>query len=202
MRHHGTALTDVIRRHRQAPQEALIHHLNPLIRGWTAYYSTVVAKRHFARMSMVTYLKLRRWAKRRHPKKPWNWVVRHYWRLETGKWTFAPKEGPRLLIHSRYPIRRYAKVAGTRSPYDGDWAYWATRMGRHPLLAKRVATLLRWQHGKCARCGLYFRVGDLPETDHIVPTARGGKDGYLNWQLVHRHCHDKKTAEDDSLRGL
>jgi RNA-directed DNA polymerase len=64
-----------------------------------------------------------------------------------------------------------------------------------------VATLLRWQHGKCARCGLYFTVGDLPETDHMIPTSLGGKDGYINWQLVHRHCHDEKTAGDGSLVG-
>jgi RNA-directed DNA polymerase len=199
--HHAAALTEVIRRHRQAPQAALIDHLNPVIRGWTAYYSTVTAKRHFGRMAMVTYLKLRRWAKRRHPKKSWRWVVRTYWRRETGTWAFAPKDGPRLFVHDRRPIRRHAKVAGTRSPYDGDWVYWATRLGRHPTLSRRVATLLRWQHGKCARCGLYFTVGDLPETDHIIPTSLGGKDGYLNWQLVHRHCHDEKTAGDGSLVG-
>jgi RNA-directed DNA polymerase len=37
-------------------------------------------------------------------------------------------------------------------------------------------------------------IEDLPEVDHIVPTSLGGKDGYDNWQLLHRHCHDTKTA--------
>ena len=32
--------------------------------------------------------------------------------------------------------------------------------------------------------------------DHIIPRALGGRDGYHNWQLLHRHCHDAKTADD------
>ena len=31
---------------------------------------------------------------------------------------------------------------------------------------------------------------------HIIPKAEGGKDEYKNLQLLHRHCHHKKTAED------
>lgn len=57
-----------------------------------------------------------------------------------------------------------------------------------------MATLLCWQKGKCAFCGVFFTTEDLPELDHIVLTSLGGKDGYDNWQLLHRHCHDTKTA--------
>lgn len=57
-----------------------------------------------------------------------------------------------------------------------------------------MATLLRWQKGRCAHCGLFFTTEDLPEVDHIIPTSLGGKDGYDNRQLLHRHCHDTKTA--------
>jgi RNA-directed DNA polymerase len=52
------------------------------------------------------------------------------------------------------------------------------------------------QKGKCARCGLYFEDEDVLEIDHIVPKSEGGEDGYKNWQLLHRHCHHEKTAED------
>jgi RNA-directed DNA polymerase len=37
------------------------------------------------------------------------------------------------------------------------------------------------------------------ELDHIIPKSQGGKDEYKNWQLLHRHCHDTKTARDGSL---
>jgi hypothetical protein len=29
----------------------------------------------------------------------------------------------------------------------------------------------------------------------------GGKNGYINWQLLHRHCHDEKTARDPGAGG-
>ena len=72
-------------------------------------------------------------------------------------------------------------------------------MGVHPEVSVRVATLLKRQKGKCAQCGNYFKDGDVLEVDHIVPLVKGGKNKYENWQLLHRHCHDKKTANDGSL---
>jgi RNA-directed DNA polymerase len=32
------------------------------------------------------------------------------------------------------------------------------------------------------------------EVDHITPKHLGGIDAYANWQLLHGHCHDAKTA--------
>ncbi|WP_254921425.1 HNH endonuclease [Nodularia sp. NIES-3585] len=32
------------------------------------------------------------------------------------------------------------------------------------------------------------------EVDHIIPKSKGGKNDYKNLQLLHRHCHDVKTA--------
>ncbi len=34
------------------------------------------------------------------------------------------------------------------------------------------------------------------EVDHIKPKKEGGKDVYVNMQLLHGHCHDTKTLED------
>jgi len=48
--------------------------------------------------------------------------------------------------------------------------------------------------------GLTFRDGDIFEIDHIIPRRLGGANGYTNLQLLHRHCHDTKTASDGSLR--
>ncbi len=36
------------------------------------------------------------------------------------------------------------------------------------------------------------------EVDHIIPKSQGGRDSSDNWQLLHRHCHDTKTAKDGS----
>jgi RNA-directed DNA polymerase len=176
----------------------LISRLNPIIHGWANYFSTMASKRTFSKMDYLLYGKLQRWAKRRHPNWPMKKVVAKYWRLETGRWDFAAPKGARLFRYVYTPIRRHTKVVGTKSFYDGDWVYWGKRLGRHPELPKRVAALLKRQAGKCAWCGLYFQDADLPEIDHIIPLANGGADGYDNWQLLHRHCHDRKTSTDYS----
>ena len=41
-----------------------------------------------------------------------------------------------------------------------------------------------------------FRDGDKLEVDHITPKSQKGKNSYDNLQLLHRHCHDTKTAND------
>ncbi len=194
MRRHSKALQGVVRSHQTAPQSALIDHLNPIIKGWTNYYSTVASKSSFSKLDHLTYAKLRCWAKRRHRNKSGTWIAKKYWRLETGRWDFATKEGLRLRKHAETPIRRHAKVQGDRSLYDGDWVYWASRRGNHPELSKGVATLLKQQRGKCAYCGLYFKDGDLTEVCHSIQPATDGKKGCADAQLLHRHCHDEKTA--------
>lgn len=199
---HAESLRSIIKTHKTAPQWELINRLNPIIRGWANYYSAVVSKEIFSGMDKLTYQQLRAWANRRHPKKTKYWITNRYWLVDQGKgWNFANKGGGkqkflRLIKHSETPIIRHTKVQGERSPYDGDLVYWSTRMGRHPEVPKNVATLLKRQNGKCAHCGLTFKDGDIKEKDHIIPRHSGGTDKSYNLQLLHRHCHDKKTAKD------
>ena len=194
LRRHLASIGEIIKAYKMAPQSALIGRLNPAIRGWANYFSTACAKDAFAKMDHQTYLKLRSWARFRHPHKGMHWIASKYWHPERGSWDFAAKDGARLLRHDRTPIRRHIKVRETRSPFDGDWIHWSSRIGAHPLTPRRIAFLLKQQRGKCTWCGLYFKEEDLPELDHIVPTSQGGIDAYYNWQLLHRHCHDSKTA--------
>jgi len=200
---HARAMSSVIRAHKGVSQAALIGHLNPVIRGWVNYYATVVSKRTFSKLDAITYAQLQSWARRRHSSESGLWVARKYWRLDQGRWTFGTTDGYTLAKHSDKPIRRHTKVEGTKSPFDGAWVYWATRLGRHPELPRDVATLLKRQKGRCARCGLFFRNEDIREKDHIHPLVRGGTDGSFNRHLLHGHCHDGKTAGDGSsaVRG-
>ena len=39
------------------------------------------------------------------------------------------------------------------------------------------------------------------EVDHIIPKQAGGTEVHYNLQLLHRHCHDQKTACDQAVRG-
>lgn len=200
---HYDRVASIIDDHKGAPQAALIGHLNPVIIGWSNYYSSVVSKEIYSSQDALMYSKLKRWAERRHPNKTGRWGVNKYWQtIGDANWVFATRqEGKnpmRLRSHAETPIVRHVKVKGEASPYDGNLIYWSSRMGKHPEVSTRVATLLKAQKGKCTHCGLYFREGDVLEVDHIIPRSLKGKDDYKNLQILHRHCHDRKTAEDGS----
>jgi RNA-directed DNA polymerase len=202
---HYDQIARVIEAHKAGPQAALISRLNPIIRGWTNYYATVVSKVAYSDIDDLTYQKLRAWAKRRHPEKGGKWVSKKYWQsIDDRNWVFATREegkNPlRLLLHADTPIVRHRKVKGESSPYDGNLIYWSSRMGNSPEMPIRVSKLLKAQKGKCTHCELYFRENDVMEVDHIIPKSKGGKDEYKNLQLLHRHCHDRKSTKDGSLK--
>ena len=200
---HYRRICEVIDKYKGQSQAVLITRLNPIIRGWCNYFSIGVSQKVFSRLDYLIFWKLFKWGIKRHRNKGRKWVKTKYFRKIGGnEWTFAtPREGSNpmvLMKHSQTAIVRHVKVKGDKSPYDGDLIYWSSRMGKHPEMPKRTASLLKKQKGKCAHCGLFFRDGDLLEVDHIIPTSKGGKNEYNNWQLLHRHCHDEKTRTDGS----
>jgi len=195
---HLAKIAEVVDTHKTAPQAALISKLNPIIRGWSNYYSTVVSKETFSKCDHLTYDKLRAWARKRG-KGSIN--KDKYWRtVQDRNWCFSTENGIELSNHAATPIKRHVKVKGNASPYNGDWIYWGKRRGEYPETPTKVAKLLKEQKGICSHCGLYFTSTDIVEVDHITPKSLGGKDEYKNLQLLHRHCHDTKTASDGSLQ--
>jgi len=194
---HLVKIAEVIRTHKNAPQASLISKLNPIIKGWSNYYSTVVSKEAFSKVDHLTYNKLRAWARTRG-KGSIN--KDKYWRtVDNQNWCFSTEDGLELITHASTPIVRHTKVKGKASPFDGNWIYWSKRRGEYPETPKRVSKLIKKQKGICPHCGLYFTSTDIVEVDHIQPTSLGGKDIYDNLQLLHKHCHDIKTANDGSL---
>jgi RNA-directed DNA polymerase len=195
---HLEKIAAVIDTHKTAPQAALISRLNPIIRGWSNYYSTVVSKETLSKVDKLMWDKLRAWAKSRGKG---NINVDKYWRTVGNRnWCFSTEDGLELAQHSATPILRYVKVKGEASPYNGDWIYWSKRRGEYPETPTRVAKLLTRQKGICTHCGLYFTSTDSIEVDHRIPKTLGGKDTYDNLELLHKHCHDTKTAKDGSLQ--
>jgi len=197
IKRHAREMKQVITGHQAAPQGALIARMNPIITGWANYYRTVVSGEAFSRQDQQLYNVLRAWARRRH-KKSLAWVHRKYWQWgDENGWTFT--DGKHALNkHTKVKIKRHVKVRGNASPYDGNLLYWGQRLKEHPLVNTRTGSLLVSQKGRCASCGLQFMPGDQVETDHIVPRRLGGEDKMANLQLLHRHCHDQKTAKLDA----
>ncbi|NEN92323.1 MAG: group II intron reverse transcriptase/maturase [Okeania sp. SIO3H1] len=194
---HYRKLADICDSHKNASTKALIAKLNPVIRGWANYFSTVVSKEVYNKVDDLLWTRIWRWVSRRHPNKSAKWVKKKYFPKvkNTRNWLLNDCEYV-LNRHSDVPIVRHIKVKGNKSPYDGDWTYWSNRIGKYPGVRKEVTTLLKRQKNKCASCGLTFRPNDLMEVDHIKPRSEGGDNTYKNKQLLHRHCHDTKTASD------
>jgi len=203
---HLAELGRIIRRSKALPQGEGIRQLNPQIRGWAHDYRIGVSKAVYARLDHLTWVKLRRWAHRRHPTKSVGWAIERYWhRLDTRRAFATPPTGPdavHLHTHKEVAITRHVKVQGHRSPYDGDWMYWSTRRGRHPGVSLRLAQLLKRQHGRCRYCGLCFQQDDQIEVDHINGEHYDTRSA--NLQALHGHCHDAKTREhaDYLPRGM
>jgi RNA-directed DNA polymerase len=183
---HHDQLKGMIKQRRTAHQLILIGDLNPRIRGWANYYRTVVSKATFKKLDDRMYSALRHWARRRHPGKPASWIVARYWRMP--RWDFGTKDVV-LAKHAWTRIVRHVKIPGRKSPYDGDWLYWASRWGHYPRVSPFLACLLKEQRGRCAHCQRLFLPGDdLIERHHKDGDRSNSKRS--NFQLLHRHCHD------------
>ena len=197
---HYHKLAEIIRTHQNAPKEVLIAKLNPIIRGWCNYYSHKVSKETFSKLDNMVYKKLMRMLHRKHPGTSTQEIVRKSFdNVGNRNWAYG-----NLLEHDKTPIIRHVKVRGDKSPFDGDLSYWGQRLTKYSGLTKRQQTLLKKQKGKCAYCNEDFRVTEksLMEIDHIKPKSMGGTNDFSNLQLLHRHCHDSKSAKDRSLKRV
>lgn len=180
---HEQSLKTLFRTLRNAPAEALIQRLGAKIRGWTNYYATVASSTTFNDIDSRVYAKAIRWVRWRH-KGSVKAAIRanfdYKWRLCRGESV--------LQKHIETHIKRHVKVKGDKSPFDGDWIYWASRLGRDPRLPTRVTALLKRQKGRCKCCDLLFTYSDILEVHHQDGNHR--HNAYENLALLHGHCHD------------
>ena len=144
---------------------AVLAALNPIIRGWAAYYRGVVSSKIFGELDDYVWKLTWRWAKRTHSGKPKRWVAHRYFgrfdKFRNDRWVFGNRAGadergsvPHLVKFAWTPIVRHQMVTGTASPDDPDLAdYWATRRQRvKPPLDRYNLRLLTRQGGRCPIC--------------------------------------------------
>ena len=112
-------------------QAALLHRLNPVIRGWAMFYRHVVSKDIFGDIDHAIWRTTWRWARRRHPTKSTAWLTRRYYTRQAGReWEFT--DGMVVLVRmSSLSIRRHTLLRGHANPYDPEWAaYFQRRSSR------------------------------------------------------------------------
>ena len=146
---HYHNIANIIDRHSNAPQAILISRLNPVIRGWANYFSTVCSKRKYSLLDSLMWKKLWGWAKYRCSGTRRKVIVNKYWGTIKGdNWVFLCKQDNHILSLEKYSkteIQRHIKVKDVSSPYNGDTVYWSTRRGRSPEMPARITGLLKAQ---------------------------------------------------------
>ncbi len=63
---------------------ALLHALNPVLRGWAGYFRYASAKRTFSYIGHYAWWRVVRWLRKKHPRMTWKQLRRRYMR---GGWT-------------------------------------------------------------------------------------------------------------------
>jgi RNA-directed DNA polymerase len=143
--------------------------LNPVIRGWAAYYRTVVSAEVFSALDHHMWRLTCKWARHGHPNKPRRWVVARYFgkfsKFRNDHWVSGHRDsGGHLVKFAWTGIHRHVMVKGGPSPDDPDLAsYRADRRRRaRPPLDGYTLRLLSRQNGRCPLCGDPLLAADQP----------------------------------------
>ena len=199
---------------------AVIFHLNPVIRGWSAYYRSVVSGKVFDALDHHVWHLTYRWARHTHPNKSRGWVAARYFgrfnKARRDRWVFGDRDtGAYLAKFAWTKIVRHVPVHGGSSPDDPALTeYWARRRrNRNPPLDEHTLRLLRTQGGQCPLCGDYLLHADHePRTpreweqwfmatrraltkQYIVVQRADGHSERSLYRLVHADCHRRHPAD-------
>jgi RNA-directed DNA polymerase len=162
-------LASELRTLRGANAMAVIAALNPIIRGWAAYYRGVVSSRLFGSLDDYLWKLTYKWATWRHNNKPKRWIVGRYFgkfnKFRNDRWVFGDRDsGAYLVRFSWTAIERHVPVKGAASPDDPALAsYWAARRKKiRPPLDRYTLRLLTRQDGQCPVCRDHLLSADQP----------------------------------------
>jgi RNA-directed DNA polymerase len=152
--------------------QAVIKRLNPIIRGWAAYYRTQVSSDAFNQLDHYLWRLTYKWARYSHQNKPKTWVVARYWgkfnKSRQDRWVFGDRNsGAYLHKFSWTRILRHRLVRPGASPDDpalGGYWTWRRRKGVPLPINKTTQELTDSQAGRCTICGGFlFAVEHRPQ---------------------------------------
>jgi RNA-directed DNA polymerase len=132
-----TKIRTIFSKHKARHARELIVKLNPLIRGWANYHRHTTSKLSFANLDNFVFLKLWRWAKRRHSRKGGKWIKHRYF-VSKGfrRWEFCDDiKAPSLFLlkAQSIPIVRYIKVTNAARLFDKQWRDYFDKRAQYKL---------------------------------------------------------------------
>jgi RNA-directed DNA polymerase len=204
---------------RGANAQAVLHRLNPVVRGWSAYYRTVVSSEVFAALDDYMWKLTYKWAKHSHPNQSARWVATRYFgrfnKSRNDRWVFGDRASGSYLVKFAWTrIVRHQMVKGGASTDDPALAqYWAERRrkGKNLPLDRTGLHLLQTQHGRCPLCGtLLLHADHPPQTPHEweqwhtatrkamtknnIALHKHGTPDEPQLCLIHAHCQRRRHA--------
>lgn len=205
---------------RGANAAMVLVRLNPIVRGWAAYYRTVVSSDAFSALDRYLWRLIYKWAKFGHPNKSKHWVVARYFgafnKSRRDQWVFGDRvSGAYLTKFAWTGIVRHRMVKGASSPDDPALAqYWADRRRRGvpPPMDQLSRRLLKAQAGRCPCCGdLLLHADHLPQTppewerwvratgkalrkQSLTYRKRDGSGETSSLRLIHTRCREGRHA--------
>jgi RNA-directed DNA polymerase len=93
------------------PLAVLLHQLNPVLRGWTAYFRPGVSARAFQYLRMIVWRQVFGWLRRKHPTTGWKQLRRRYC---DGSWW--PRDGHVVLFNPGSVVTTRYRPRGTTIP--------------------------------------------------------------------------------------
>jgi RNA-directed DNA polymerase len=173
---------------------AVIKRLNPIIRGWAAYYRTQVSSETFGKLDHYLWKLTYKWATYSHENKSASWVIARYFatfnKARQDRWVFGDRNSGAYMHRFAWTnIVRHEIVqsgASRDDPALGD--YWARRRRRAPLpINNTTGRLLAAQNGpgpallrpasRSHRHGDLFRSGLHSSSDNPAGCSETGKSG-------------------------
>jgi RNA-directed DNA polymerase len=211
-------LTADVRSMHGANAAAVVFRLNPVVRGWSAYYRSVVSGRIFSGLDHHVWHLTYRWARRSHPNKSRGWVAARYFGMfhksRRDRWVFGDRDsGAYLTKFAWTKIVRHVPVHSGASPDDPALTeYWAERRRKKkaPPVDEHTARLLRSQNGRCPACGelllhaeheprspreweqWFITVRRVLAKQHLVEQVDGQDRTF--YRLLHAHCQRRNPA--------
>ena len=205
---------------RGANAAMVLVRLNPIIRGWAAYYRTAVSSEAFSALDRYLWRLTYKWAKHGHPNKPKRWVVDRYFdafnKSRRDRWVFGDRDSGAYRTKFAWTgIVRHRMVKGGSSPDDPALAqYWADRRrrGAPPPMDQLSLRLLKTQAGRCPSCGdLLLHANHPPQTpaeweqwvrvtgkalrkQRLTHRRRDGSGETSSLRLVHARCRGRQHA--------
>ena len=205
----------IVINNRNASSYNLINLLRPVIMGWANYFRFSECSSIFKKLTHLIFQKLRAWVFRRDTRNGKKEVKQRYFPSNKSYFFDGSKHQDNWVLHGKQlgksgiskenwlphiswvKSRKWVKIRGDYSPYNGDNLYWGKRTINKGTWNTRQRKLIKSQKGFCPYCKTSFLIDSVVEVDHIIPSSKGGKDVYSNLQLLHKYCHISKTRDDN-----